>query len=226
MLAAGLIWDMDGVLVDSGPAHFAAWSRLAAELGKPFDEETFRRTFGLRNDAILRVLHGDEPLAEDELWREAARKEEYFRDAVRGHVQALPGAVALVRAAAAAGYRQAVGSSAPQANLELILDELDIRACFSAWVGEEDVKRGKPAPDIYLLAASRLGLPPGRCLVIEDAVAGVEGAHAAGMRCLAVTTTRTAAELAQADRVVASLTEVDVAALGKLLADFPSVSEG
>ncbi len=119
----------------------------------------------------------------------------------------------------AAGYRQALGSSAPPANLEAIISLLGIASFLNAIVSGEQVARGKPAPDIFHTAAERLNIPPTRCLVIEDAPAGVAAAHAGGMRCLAV---RRAGQpdapgLDAADALVDSLTEASVALVDRLL---------
>ena len=207
--AYAVLWDMDGVLVDTEPFHWEAWRRLSREAGFPMSYEDFRRTFGWRNEEILRELIG--PNISDQRVAELGdRKEELYRDAVRGNVRPLPGAMELLRKLREAGFRQAVASSAPKANIELILEELGIEGYFDAVLCDRDVERGKPDPQIFLRAAERLGVAPSRCLVIEDAVMGVRAAKRAGMACLAVTTTHPAEALSEADRVVASLAEVRV----------------
>jgi beta-phosphoglucomutase len=212
-----VIWDLDGVLVDSTEGHFVAWQRLFAEEGLQMDRAEFLRTFGQRNDSVLRAALGpDLPAAR--LRDLGERKEAYFRSLVPQLVRPVPGALALLSALRAAGARQAIGSSAPRANLETILSAWGISTLFGATVTAEDVSRGKPAPDVFLTAAARLRVSPARCLVLEDAPPGVEAARAAGMRCVAVTTTRPATDLQRADRVVVSLTELSPAALRALLA--------
>ncbi len=203
-----LLWDLDGVLVDSSPYHYEAFRRLMAEMGRALDEETFRtQLLGLRNDAILARLLG--PLPPEEVRRLAQRKEELFRRLISGQVRALPGAVELVREAQAAGFRQAIVSSTPRENVRLVLASLGLRDTFAVVVGEEDVCRGKPDPEGFLVAAARLGCPPQACTVIEDAPEGVQAAKAAGMRCLAVATTRPPSQLRGADLVVPSLSHPD-----------------
>lgn len=202
-----VIWDMDGVLVDSGEAHYAAWARLFREEGIPYSRDLFLQTFGQRNDRILRTLLGPD-LPEERLRELDARKEAYYRELIPSRVRLLPGAWELLNGLRAAGARQAVGSSGPRANVEATVAALGLASFFEALVAAEDVAEGKPAPDVFLLAAEWLGVSPVRCVVLEDAVAGVEAALAAGMCCVAVATTRPADELRAAHRVVASLKDV------------------
>jgi beta-phosphoglucomutase len=211
-----VIWDMDGVLVDSTEGHLAAWQRIFAEEGLQLDRAGFLRTFGQRNDTALRAVMGAD-LSAERIQALSDRKEAYFRSLVPQLVRPIPRALALLSGLHAAGVRQAIGSSAPRANLEAMLPLLGAPEVFGALVTAEDVARGKPAPDVFLTAAARLHVPPARCIVLEDAPPGVEAARAAGMRCVAVTTTRPAAELQRADRVVASLDELSPAALRALL---------
>jgi len=171
-----------------------------AELSR---EEYFGELIGLRNDAILLRLLG--PLPGEEVSRLKSAKEEAYRRLIAGHVEALPGALELIALARKVGLRQAIVSSTPRENIALILSSLGIEDAFDAVVGEEGTVRGKPDPEGFLLAASRLGMAPAVCIVIEDAPEGIAAGKAAGMRCIGVTTTRAAESLSQADLVVASL---------------------
>jgi len=205
-----VLWDLDGVLVDSAPFHFQAWRELVASLGRELSEADFRRTFGLRNDAILRDLLGDLPLADVD--RLAARKEALFRRAALGNIVPLPGALTLLRLLRERGFKVALVSSTPHGNIDLILGSLGAEAAFDVIVGEEDVTRGKPDPEGFLLAARRLGVPPEECVVIEDAPVGVEAAKRGGMRCVGVSRDRPRDALAKADLVVETLEDPAVAA--------------
>ena len=198
-----VLWDLDGVLVDSAPFHFQAWRELLASLGRELSEADFQRTFGLRNDAILRDLLGELPPAEVE--RLGARKEALFRRAALGNIVALPGALALLSLLRERDFKLALVSSAPYGNIDLILGSLGVEAAFDIIVGEEDVTQGKPNPEGFLLAAKRLGVPPAECVVIEDAQAGVEAAKRGGMRCVGVCHDRPREALAKADLVVEGL---------------------
>jgi beta-phosphoglucomutase family hydrolase len=205
-----VLWDLDGVLVDSAPFHFQAWRELLASLGRELSEADFQRTFGLRNDAILRDLLGDLPPAEVE--RLGARKEALFRRAALGNIVPLPGALALLRLLGERGFKLALVSSTPHGNIDLILGSLGVEAAFDVIVGEADVTQGKPDPEGFLLAARRLGVPPEECVVIEDAPAGVEAAKRGGMRCVGVCHDRPREGLAKADLVVEGLEDPAVAA--------------
>lgn len=206
MRRAAAIWDMDGVLVDSGEAHYEAWRAVAAGRGLALSRAQFLPTFGMNNPDAIRALFGELPPGEAQ--RIAADKEERFRGLLRGRARALPGARQLVRALEARGHLQAVASSAPRANLELLLEELELSGCFQGIASGDEIRRGKPDPEIFLLAASRLRSPPAEAIVLEDAVVGVLGGKRAGMRVYAVTSTRRREELAAADRVVDSLEEL------------------
>lgn len=198
-----VLWDLDGVLVDSASFHLQAWQELMASLGRDLAEADFRRTFGLRNDAILRELLGELPPAEVE--HLGARKEALFRRAALGNIVPLPGALALLRLLRERRFKQALVSSAPYGNIDLILGSLGVEGDFDVIVGEEDVTQGKPNPEGFLLAARRLGVPPAECVVIEDAPGGVEAAKRGGMLCVGVVGGRPRETLASADLVVESL---------------------
>ena len=181
---AAVLWDLDGVLVDSTRFHHQAYRRLLAERGRAIGFEEFRGLIGLRNETILRRLLGDLPL--EEVRRLARRKEEFFRELIAGNVEALAGAIELARRVRGGGVPMAIVSSTPRANIDLILGSLGLTGAFNAVVGAEDAARGKPDPEGFLVAAERLGAPPAGCVVLEDAPEGIEGAKAAGMRCVAV----------------------------------------
>jgi beta-phosphoglucomutase len=179
------IWDMDGTLVDTAELHFEAWRETCRELGRDFTRAEFAATFGRRNPEIIRVLFGDR-FDESETARIGDRKEEMYRAAARKGVDLLPGVRGLLEGLHGAGFRQAIGSSAPRANLDLILELTGSAHFFGAVVGAEDTQRGKPDPQVFQVAAGRLGVAAERSVVFEDAVAGVQAAKAGGMRCVAV----------------------------------------
>lgn len=213
-----VIWDMDGVLIDSGDLHYLAWrDTLAAEQGIALSREQFDRTFGKDNFTTLALILGQPPTPE-QLTRIAGRKEVAYRAAAAEQVRPVPGALALMKSLFEAGWRQAVGTSAPRANLELIIDLLGIDQWLAAGVCADDVARGKPDPAIFLLAAARLGVPPGRCVVLEDSPAGLAAAQAGGMHRVGLTTTHPAAELGAAERIVPSPAAVTPAMLAELVA--------
>lgn len=213
---AGVIFDLDGVLVDTGWAHKQSWYDLAEKEGFGISDAFFYRTFGMQNAQIIPMLLGRTPSAA-EISRLSRWKEQRYRELIAEKLTLSQGTKKLLDDLHRAGFLMAIGSSAPRANLDLILDHLSLRGYFSAWVTHEDVSRGKPAPDTFLKAAEKLGLRPARCMVIEDAVQGVEAAKAAGMAVVAVTTTRGRADLAQADVVVDDLSELRAEDFARLL---------
>jgi len=212
-----VLWDMDGVLVDSGDFHYVAWVETLGRAGLAYTREQFNAMFGMDNRGVLTTLLGHEPEA---AWlaQVSDDKEAAFRAAIVGKMQPLPGVVPWLTRLKAAGVRQAVASSAPPANIDLLIDTLDLRQYFDTVVSTFGM-RGKPDPGVFLEAARRVGVTPERCLVVEDAIAGVQAAKRAGMACLAVTNTNTRAALAEAgaDRVVDSLEEMGEGEWEKLL---------
>jgi beta-phosphoglucomutase family hydrolase len=214
-----VLWDMDGVLVDTGEFHFQAWQAVLAEQSILYTRDLFRQTFGMNNAGSLALILGQEPSPEllDTI---DTHKEQAFRRLIRGRVQPLPGVVAWLARLQEQGFRQAVASSAPPENIDALVGELGLRPYFAAIVPGNDMP-SKPDPALFLHAAGLLGVPPSRCAVVEDAVAGVEAARRAGMACLAVTTTNRAAALAAADLVVERLDALPPDTFHRLLAQQP-----
>lgn len=215
----GVIFDMDGVLVDSGWAHRQAWFDLAEAEGLEMSDEFFRKTFGMQNDTILPMLRPG--ISKPEMDRLSDYKERRYRELVASQPKAADGVLALLSDLKASGFRLAIGSSAPRANLDVFWGPLGLADYFEAVVTKEQVIEGKPSPETFLKAAGMLSLAPQRCVVVEDALHGVQAARAAGMPVVAVTTTRSRAELAHADRVVDSLAELKAADFAMLLNQRP-----
>jgi beta-phosphoglucomutase len=214
--ARAVLWDMDGTLVDTARFHLRAWQETLADLGLAVSHERFMRTFGRRNDAVIRDLV-DPAVSPDEIARIAGLKEGRYRDLVRaGGVAPLPGVREWVVRLRAAGWRQAIASSAPHANIETIVDAMGFHGLFDGVAGDEDVTVGKPDPQVFLAAAASVGTAPARCVVVEDAPAGVEGGRRAGMRTIGV---RSGHGDLDADLVVDSLADLPADAFDRLLAD-------
>lgn len=219
---SAVIWDVDGTLVDTAELHFQAWTELMRQIGKPFTRAEFAATFGLRNPDIIHQLFGSQ-FTDEEVAELGERKEKLYRAAARQHgVTLLPGARAFLEGLRAAGFKQAIGSSAPRENVDLILQLTNAKGFFQAIVSVEDIQRGKPDPQVFQVAADKLGEAYAHCLVLEDAVAGVQAAKAAGMRCIAVRSggqhSDTALLQAGADLVVKSLRDVSVETVHQQLA--------
>ncbi|MGB3088054.1 MAG: HAD family phosphatase, partial [Phycisphaerae bacterium] len=188
MHTRAVIFDMDGVLVDSYEAHFQAWKRLAGRLGQSISEAQFAATFGRKNRDIIKTLWGDD-VPEDEIEALGGWKEIQYREILRENFPAMDGAAELLDALKAAGFALAVGSSGPPENVAVVLDGLGREGFFDATVTGDEVRTGKPDPEVFLKAAEKLGVQPRCCAVVEDAVAGREAARRAGMTPIAITGT-------------------------------------
>ena len=194
-----LIFDCDGVVVDSNRLHVETWKETAAAHGYPMADPDHIGKCGLRTIAVIRELLRW-PVTEEEAVALGEEKERRYRDRIHaGGIAPIPGIRETLERAAALGLPCALGSSAPPENAYLCLEALGLASCFRAVVTGGDVSRGKPDPEIFLTAAAKLGIFPASCLVVEDAPAGVEAAHRAGMPAIALLTSHTPAELAAAD---------------------------
>lgn len=213
MLAGAVLWDMDGTLVDSEEFHWLSWRDTMAAEGLPITRDQFLVTFGQRNDSILPHWLGA-GATPDRVQRIGDAKEALYRKLVReSGLAPLPGAAEWVRRLHQEKWRQAVASSAPRANLDVVLKVIGLAGCFQAVASAEDVTAGKPDPQVFLTAASRLQTPPGQCVVVEDAAAGVEAARRAGMRSIGVSRKGSLA----ADVAVSSLADLPPDIFAKLL---------
>jgi beta-phosphoglucomutase len=202
-----VIFDMDGVLVDSYRAHFESWLLLGKEFGHTQTEAEFAALFGRTSRDIIQTLWGPD-LSEEQIRQLDERKEFLYRASLKQSFPAMDGAVELIDTLRRAGFLLAVGSSGPPENVEACLRGLGREDSFSAIVNGLEVTRGKPDPQVFLMAAQRLGLDPSECAVIEDAPAGIEAALAGGMTAIALTGTAPPERLHQADIIVNSLRQL------------------
>ena len=187
------MWDLDGTLADSRDFHWRSWRETMSAAGVNVTEAQFLASFGQRNDAIIPAWLGTR--ATPDLVRELAEaKEALYRALITSEgLVPLPGAADWVRRLNDDGWRQAIASSAPKLNVELMARVLGLADYMAALVSAEDVRAGKPDPEVFLTAAAALGVPPAHCVVVEDAAAGIEAARRAGMPSIGVGTSGTAA---------------------------------
>ncbi len=206
-----VIFDVDGVLVDSYDAHYQSWQLLCGERGLEMTEQQFIATFGRTSREIIKELWGDRITTDAMVAEVDDRKEELFREILAKDFPGMDGAAELIDKLHDAGFLLGLGSSGPPENVGLVMDALECGHRFKGVVTGVDVTRGKPDPQVFLLGAERVGASPERCVVIEDAPAGVAAAHAAGIKCVAVVSTgRIREQLAAADLIVDSLRELNV----------------
>lgn len=212
----GAIFDWDGVIVDSSSYHRESWERLAVQEGRALPQGYFAQGFGLRNETIIpTVLRWTDDAKE--IAEIAARKEAIYRALISERsISPLPGVREFLALLRRHGVPCAIGSSTPRLNITCALSMIGIGDAFSVIVAAEEVTRGKPDPEVFLLAARGLNRAPERCVVFEDAVAGIAAARAGNMKVVAVATTSPASNLQDADLVVARLDELTVTRIAGL----------
>jgi beta-phosphoglucomutase len=200
-----VIWDLDGTLIDSSRYHWEAWQAVMAVENFSLTYDEYVADFGKRNDEILRGRLGAD-LPDEFVARVSLAKEEVYRDLIRTKgLNLLPGAARWLERLKAEGWSQALATSAPRGNIDAVFAALGIEKFFDAVISSEEVKAGKPEPDVFLAAAAKMGVAPDDCIVIEDAPAGLEAARRAGMKSIGVLTTHN--EL-KADLVAANLDQL------------------
>lgn len=209
-----VLWDMDGVLLDSKYAHFITFQRVFGKYGWEVNEETFQRIFGMTNEQVIRqVTHA--AIAPSVIKEISLEKDECFREVIAAQAVFMDGVQLWLTTFKNNGIQQALASSGSMENINTILGALHAYPYFDAIVSGEDCA-SKPDPAVFLRAAEKLGAAPAGCLVIEDSVAGIQAAAAAGMKCLAVATTYPAAQLPQTDLILTDLTVLDESMLEKI----------
>ncbi len=214
-----LIFDMDGVLVDSNPFHLEKWEALLNEHGVKFDRAQLpEQILGQRNDTALRFFFG-ERLSADDRQRIIEELEEKFRSIFKAHAKPLAGLEPLVVESHRAGIPMAVASSAMAKNVEFVVEALGFRKYFKALVNGDEVTKPKPDPEIYMKAARLLGVDPRRAVAFEDSFIGIEAAKRGGMKCVGIASSFPADELrsrTEADLVVQGFAELNLRRLAGL----------
>jgi beta-phosphoglucomutase len=205
------IFDHDGVLVDSFGFHEQAWLELERRTRLGLTSEFIHQTFGMTNPSIFRRLLGD-GVSDDDIGRYGDLKEVCYRDVARGRIRLIDGMRELLDGLTERGVKLAIGSSGPLANLELSVSDCGLPGRFAAIASLEDITRGKPDPQVFLVAAAKAGARPARSVVFEDATVGIQAAKAAGMYAIGLTTTHPAEKLRAcgADEVLETLIGYDV----------------
>lgn len=218
--SVGAIFDLDGIIIDSHDQHHRSWLILAEELGKTITDEQFKTSFGMRNETCIPDVFGWAAPGDHTAIAELAdRKEASYRKLVRAEgLDPLPGMVDLLKILADAGIPASIGSSTPRENILCAMELTGLAGTFGEAnvTGAEDVSDGKPNPEVFQIAARKIGRDAANCVVFEDAHVGTAAANAAGMKCIAVTTTHPRGTFSDVDLIVDSLAEVDLAMLCRL----------
>ncbi len=214
---SAFIFDMDGTLVDNMAYHGQSWLAFFGRRQQEIDADAFfKATAGRQNHEIFRSYIAAN-LSDAQIAEMAHEKEGLYRELYAPHRKSVAGLLDLLAAAKAQQCALAVGTAAPPENITFILDALDLRQHFASVVGARDVARGKPEPDIFLLAAEKCGVAPENCIVFEDAPLGVEAARRAGMRCVVLCTTYAAAQFAEFENVLACINNFSEISVEQLL---------
>ncbi len=213
----GVIFDWDGVIIDSSKQHEKSWEILAKDENLSLPNDHFIKGFGQKNEVIIPGLlkWSNDPI---EIKRLSIRKEELYREIVKTDgLNPLPGVIELLKNLQTAGIPFAVGSSTPFINIETIVSVINLENTFTEIVCGDDVSKGKPDPEVFLLAAKKINIPPQNCIVFEDAHVGIDAALSGGMKVIAVATTHQPSELTKAHKVVNTLEEVSIDQLYDLI---------
>ncbi len=211
-----VIWDMDGIIADTAQYHLKGWQIVFGKRGVNYTEEDYRRNTGKRNDGIIKSVLG-EKIAQNEIITIAREKDETFRQLISQNIRPFPGVLKLITSLKEHKFKIAIASSAPMENIQLITQSLKIHNCFDAIVSGWETTKGKPDPQIFLLAAQKLGVKAKDCIVIEDAVVGVAASKRAKICCIAVTNTNPEESLREADLIIDTLEEITIDDLERLL---------
>ena len=217
MALQGIIFDLDGVLVDTVPAHYAAWHRLFTEEGYVFDQQVYHEKVDgrRRQDGVAAVMTG---AAHDRILAAAERKDGYFLELIeQGKFNVFEGSVEFLKKCRRAGLRLATASSSK--NVGYVLEKVGLVDQFAAIVGGDDVERGKPDPSIFRIAAERIGLDTTNCVVVEDATSGVIAAKAGGFFCVGIDRVGHPSRLAGADMIIKDLSRVSPDVVGNALSE-------
>ncbi|OGF65238.1 MAG: hypothetical protein A2Y62_02300 [Candidatus Fischerbacteria bacterium RBG_13_37_8] len=205
-----VLFDLDGVIIDSGDFHFQAWQIFCSKFNKNITYEKFKKGFGQTNRDILQDML-ERSLTDEEIQCYSDEKEEIFRSIARGSITPIKGAVAFIISLKEQNVAIALVSSTPRINIDFILKEIGLEHSFHIIISSEDVSEGKPSPECYLKASQKLDREPEDCIVIEDAIPGVQAALNAGMPCIAITTTQPAEKLHHATYIIDDYTDIDPA---------------
>lgn len=217
MINQAVIFDMDGVIIDSNPFHVKSWRAFAEKYDFEITEQDLEQhVFGrMMKDALQYFFKGD--MSDEEIERYGEEKEIIFREMFKPYIKPVDGLMHFLDDMKAYHVKMAVATSASLKNLDFMFENIPIRHYFEALLDASCVEKGKPDPDIYLKAASMLDVPPEQCVVIEDSLSGVKSGLNAGMKVIGVTTTHTSEELNATDITVADFTELDYQNIAELL---------
>jgi beta-phosphoglucomutase len=216
MSSFGVVFDMDGVIVDTNPYHKISLKQFCEKYGYHFtDEELIKRIYGRTNNEWIASLFGKLP--KEKLLELGEEKEAMFRAIYKDVIEPVAGLESFLKKLSHQKIPCAIGTSAPRSNVDFVLDNTGLRKYFPVILDQSHVEHGKPNPEIYLKTAAALKLPPAQTIVFEDSLSGIEAAQRAGARVVGVTTTHTSAELKHCDLVIPDFTHLELESLAVIL---------
>lgn len=218
----GIIFDLDGVVIDSNPIHKISWKNFLAKIGLPFNDDIFDNIISGKNGITsLRILLGQEP-SNEVITSYVAEIDQEFQKILRDtpKVFPMPGLVNFLQVVKAAGNKTALATSAPPGNVKLILDKISLIEYFDVILDKSDVMKGKPDPEVYLKTVSKLGIHKDQCVVFEDSKAGIKSATDAGIKVIGVTSGHTREELLEegVSMAIDDFTKLDLREVNNLIA--------
>ncbi len=200
------IFDLDGTLIDNNAFHLQSWKQYLKEIGKQISEEEYKKNInGRTNKDAIEYIYGRK-MSADEAMIYTLEKEAIYRSLYQPYIQPVAGLLQLLQTLHQLNVPMAIATSGIPVNIEFMFQHIPIKQYFKEIVHSAHIKKGKPDPEIYLKTAELLQVKPDQCLVFEDAVVGVQAAKKAGMKVIAVTTTHTAEELKEADKIITDYT--------------------
>lgn len=214
----GLIFDMDGVIVDNHHYHFKSWKIFFEKYGKQIDEDHYKKNINGRTmKAIIRDVFEGEELTDEQARNYGLEKEEIYRDIYRNFLSPTPGLVSFLKNVKNNNLPTIIGTSAPVENVEFTIEGLKLGEYFDDILDERAVSKGKPDPEIYLKCAKGINLPNNQCIVFEDALAGIKAGKSAGSIVVGVATTHKREELTEADYIIDDFSDLDLNTLYELI---------
>ena len=202
MDARAVIFDLDGTLIDNNAFHLKTWRVYLDKLGIDISEEAYRKNInGRTNKDALEYIY-NRKMSNEEAMVYALEKEAMYREIYQSAIKPVDGLLELLEAFHKKNIPMAIATSGIQVNIDFMFEHIPIKQYFIQVVNSSHISKGKPDPEIYFKTASLLNIPPENCLVFEDAVVGVNAAHAAGMKVIAITTTQSKEELKDAEMII------------------------
>ncbi len=207
-----VIFDMDGVIVDNQDYHHEAWMQFCIKHGLTVEGDV-SHLFGMTNTDILQNIFPDD-LSQQQSYEFAGEKEKLYRGLYEANIEAAPGVQALLESLSEKGYKLAIATSAPPENVDFVLGNTNLHIYFDVLIDSSMISKGKPDPEIYLLAAEKLNVSAMDCIVVEDSVAGIRSGKAAGMKVVAISSTNPRENLGEADLIIDDFNEFELPGAG------------